>query len=41
MKKESAIYKKLTNPCWRGYEMVGMKKKGSKKVPNCVPKSKK
>jgi len=25
------------NPCWTGYEMVGMKKKGGKKVPNCVP----
>jgi hypothetical protein len=26
------------NPCWDGYEMVGMKKKGKKSVPNCVPK---
>ena len=25
-------------PCWKGYEMVGMKKKGGRKVPNCVPK---
>lgn len=25
-------------PCWRGYEMVGTKKKGTKTVPNCVPK---
>lgn len=25
------------DPCWKGYEMVGMKKKGGKKVPNCVP----
>ena len=24
-------------PCWKGYEMVGMKKKGGRKVPNCVP----
>jgi len=23
-------------PCWKGYQMVGMKKKGKKKVPNCV-----
>jgi len=23
--------------CWKGYKMVGMKKKGGKKVPNCVP----
>lgn len=26
------------DPCWSGYEMVGMKKKGGKEVPNCVPK---
>ena len=25
------------NPCWKGYEMIGMKKKGGKQVPNCVP----
>jgi hypothetical protein len=24
-------------PCWTGYKQVGMKKKGSKMVPNCVP----
>lgn len=24
-------------PCWKGYEMVGWKMKGGKKVPNCVP----
>ena len=24
-------------PCWSGYEMIGMKNKGGKKVPNCVP----
>jgi hypothetical protein len=28
------------DPCWDGYEMVGMKKKGKKTVPNCVPKKK-
>ena len=27
------------DPCWKGYKMVGMKKKGSRPVPNCVPKS--
>lgn len=26
------------NPCWEGYVQVGMKTKGGKKVPNCVPK---
>lgn len=27
------------DPCWKGYKMVGMKKKGNKEVPNCVPES--
>ena len=27
------------DPCWKGYKQVGMKKKGNKKVPNCVPVS--
>lgn len=26
--------------CWKGYQQVGMKKKGNKTVPNCVPKEK-
>ena len=25
------------DPCWKGYEMIGKKKKGGKEVPNCVP----
>jgi|TARA_R110000851_G_scaffold324430_1_gene491705 hypothetical protein len=25
------------NPCWDGYEMVGMKTKDGREVPNCVP----
>ena len=25
------------NPCWKGYEQVGMKEKDGKQVPNCVP----
>jgi hypothetical protein len=33
-----ASYKKGSGPCWSGYEMIGMKSKGGKKVPNCVPK---
>lgn len=24
-------------PCWKGYKQVGMKEKGGKEVPNCVP----
>lgn len=27
------------DPCWKGYEMIGMKKKNGKEVPNCVPKN--
>ena len=26
-----------SDPCWKGYEMVGMKEKNGRKVPNCVP----
>jgi hypothetical protein len=25
------------DPCWKGYKKVGMKMKGGRKVPNCVP----
>lgn len=32
------ILEKDTDPCWDNYEMIGMKKKDGKKVPNCVPK---
>ena len=30
--------KKKDDPCWDGYEQVGMKTKNGKQVPNCVPK---
>ena len=30
---------KEEDPCWKGYKQVGMKKKGGKEVPNCVPES--
>jgi hypothetical protein len=26
------------DPCWKDYKQVGMKKKGGREVPNCVPK---
>jgi hypothetical protein len=26
------------DPCWKGYKMVGTKKKNGKEVPNCVPR---
>ena len=28
---------KLKNACWTGYTAVGMKNKGGRQVPNCVP----
>ncbi len=27
------------DPCWKGYEQVGMKDKDGKQVPNCVPQN--
>ena len=33
--------KMMKNPCWKGYEAYGTKKKKGKTVPNCVPKKKK
>ena len=27
----------LKDACWKGYTAVGMKMKGGRKVPNCVP----
>ena len=29
----------LKDACWAGYKQVGLKKKGGKMVPNCVPES--
>jgi hypothetical protein len=29
----------MNEDCWKGYKRVGMKKKGNRVVPNCVPKS--
>ena len=28
---------KKKKTCWKGYEMKGLKKKGKRMVPNCVP----
>lgn len=36
MKKFKDLFEK-SDPCWKGYEMVGMKDKNGRKVPNCVP----
>jgi hypothetical protein len=30
--------REITEACWSNYRQVGMKKKGSRTVPNCVPK---
>ena len=37
--KKSA--KSIKDPCWDGYEKIGMKVKNGRLVPNCVPKNKK
>ena len=31
------FYNPVTEACWTGYKQVGMKDKGGKQVPNCVP----
>jgi len=33
------VIKKEIDECWKTYKQVGMKKKGNKMVPNCVPKN--
>lgn len=30
-------FQQFQEKCWKGYKRVGMKKKGNKMVPNCVP----
>jgi hypothetical protein len=30
-------FKQYTEACWTGYTAKGMKKKGNRMVPNCVP----
>jgi len=34
---EEDFFDPITEACWTGYKQVGMKKKGGKEVPNCVP----
>jgi hypothetical protein len=36
-KKQAEEYVAEEDPCWKGYTQVGMKKKGGREVPNCVP----
>jgi len=35
--KDWWLNKLLQEDCWDGYKQIGMKKKGKKQVPNCVP----
>ena len=35
--EKEAKQKGLDEDCWKGYKQIGMKKKGGKQVPNCVP----
>jgi len=37
IKEEFNAMNEKKDPCWSGYTMVGMKKKGGRDVPNCVP----
>jgi hypothetical protein len=39
-KRQERILKEKADddPCWSGYEMIGMKTKRGRRVPNCVPK---
>ncbi len=30
-------YQEILEACWKGYQQQGMKKKGGRQVPNCVP----
>ena len=36
-----AVSRGKNSPCWKGYTAIGMKTKGGRKVPNCVPVNKK
>ena len=32
-------FREILESCWKGYQQQGMKKKGDRMVPNCVPVS--
>jgi hypothetical protein len=38
-RKATMRYREILEACWTGYRQQGMKKKGSRMVPNCVPVS--
>jgi len=35
--KQKNYSKDKDDPCWDGYEQLGMKEKNGKQVPNCIP----
>ena len=37
IQKKAGLSEEVSEACWDGYKKVGMKKKGNKMVPNCVP----
>ena len=37
VKEDKDAFDPITEACWVGYKKVGMKKKGDRMVPNCVP----
>jgi hypothetical protein len=37
--RKAQLAKEEKDPCWDSHKKVGMKKKGGKMVPNCVPKN--
>ena len=39
IRQEIKQLKEDGDPCWKGYQQIGMKDKDGKKVPNCVPES--
>jgi hypothetical protein len=39
MKEHIGLEEIKKDPCWNGYKMLGMKKKGNKEVPNCIPEA--
>jgi hypothetical protein len=38
MRIQDISTQELEEACWKNYKQIGMKKKGGKQVPNCVPK---
>ena len=38
-KEKEGTNVQIQDACWSGYKQVGMKKKGNRQVPNCVPES--